>query len=139
MKNKIMTVVGSFEVEVPYRISSEERTLMQITDAINKFFLPYLGASSNREDDLLDIVTKKITLQGNLTGFLTQNFSITAFEADEVAAHIRYDNDWVIAQKLLLPVVQNTLETKLFDSLRVGGGSAPRLTLDLKERKIEIE
>lgn len=41
--------------------------------------------------------------------------------------------------RVLEKMSEAELEKKLFDSLRVRGGSAPRLTLSLKDRKIEFQ
>ena len=48
-----------------------------------------------------------------------------------------FDSDQL--NRVLEKMSEAELEKKLFDSLRVRGGSAPRLTLSLKDRKIEFQ
>ena len=62
MRNKIMTVAGEFDVEMTYKPSPDDEILLKLSDAVNRFFLPYVPRNFNPDTgDIMEIVDNIIS------------------------------------------------------------------------------
>lgn len=144
MKNKIMTVVGKFDVEMTYKPSPDDSILLKLADAVNRFFLPYVPRNFNPDTgdimEIVDNIISQVKADNDIGKALKQTFpTIDMFELDEVITHLTLDSRKEPAQKLIFSLLEKELEKQLFDSLRVGGGAAQRLTLSLKKKVIDFQ
>lgn len=144
MRNKIMTVAGEFDVEMTYKPSPDDEILLKLSDAVNRFFLTYVPRNFNPDTgdimEIVDNIISQVKADNDIGKALKQTFPTTdMFELDEVIAHLTLDSRKEPAQKLIFSLLEKELEKQLFDSLRVGGGAAQRLTLSLQKKIVDFQ
>lgn len=90
--------------------------------------------------EIVDNIISQVKADNDIGKALKQTFPTTdMFELDEVIAHLTLDSRKEPAQKLIFSLLEKELEKQLFDSLRVGGGAAQRLTLSLQKKIVDFQ